>query len=119
MISDLILRTDIGHSAAACSGRCSLHAGKRVAQDSVKDASLSEHLQAQQRNQRRNGRLSFQMSDSPCSNLSSTSKAEKTQKKYRNSRLEFAREQLTIGNVDIARAIVTEELERLKSSGGK
>ncbi len=110
---------DVGHCAAACSGRCSVHAAEQQQQEVVNagDTSLrgvAEALQIQHRSHRRNGRPKFQRNDSnqnPA--LSSSAKPKTSAGKQRNSRLDLAREALLNGNVTVARAIVAQELERL------
>jgi hypothetical protein len=115
---------DIGHCAAACSGRCSMHSATHEQQDVVNDANTSlrgvaEALQNQRRSHRSKGRPSFQRIDSQESRLSSNSKPKKSEGKHRNSRLDQAREALLNGNVTLARAIVSEELERLSKIQGQ
>lgn len=82
--------------------------------------SVNELPQTRQRHHRRHGRPGFQRNDSqspvPYLGSSSALKPKKSEKIYRNTRLEFAREQLLAGNVHVARAIVAEEMERLSQS---
>ncbi len=110
---------DVGHCAAACSGRCTVHAAERKQQEVVNagDTSLrgvAEALQIQHRSHRRNGRVKIQGNDSNHSSpLSSNAKSKTSAGKQRNSRLDLAREALLNGNVAVARAILAQELERL------
>ncbi len=112
---------DIGHCAAACSGRCSLHA-KQEQQEMVNEEHTSlrrgeEPLQTQQRRHRRHGQPSAQRNDGQNLRLSSNSKPMRSEG-YRNSRLDLAREALLNGNTAFARSILEAELERLGKSEG-
>ncbi|KAF7504142.1 hypothetical protein GJ744_002660 [Endocarpon pusillum] len=110
---------DAGHCAAACSGRCSVHAAEQEQQEALNagDTSLrgvAEALQTQHRRHHRNGRPKLQRNDSSQNSRLSSSPTPKTSAgKQRNSRLDLAREALLNGNVTVARAIVAQELERL------
>lgn len=110
---------EVGHCAAACSGRCSVHAGEREPQEVLNagDTSLrgvAEALQTQHRKHRGNGRPKAQRNDSSQNSHRSSSPIPKTSAgKQRNSRLDLAREALLNGNVTLARAIVAQEVERL------
>lgn len=113
---------DIGHGAAACSGRCIFHA-KHEQQDGLNEENGSprdavEPFQTPRRRHRRNGRSSFQRDDSQNVHLNPNSNPKISEAQYRNSRLDFAREALLNGNVVIAQAIVSEELERLSKTDG-
>lgn len=110
---------DVGHCAAACSGRCSVHSAEQEQQEvsNAGDTSLrgvAEASQIQHRRHRRNGRPKLQRNDSSQNSpLSSSPKPKMPTGKQRNSRLDLAREALLNGNVTVARAIVAQELERL------
>lgn len=105
---------EIGHCAAACSGRCCLHATEEKQQDGMTEANASlrgvaEALQTQ----RRSHRPSFQRIDNQNVRLVSSPKPKRSDGEYRNPRLELARQALLNGNTTIASAIVAEEMERL------
>lgn len=100
-VSHLTFSTDTGHCAAACSGRCSLHAAKKDDEDVAVNGNdllpnVTEPLRPRKRHHRRSN-----------SNSSSASTEDL------HSRLERARQELRLGNVHIARAIVAEEMEKL------
>lgn len=111
---------DIGHCAAACSGRCSLHATKEERDDVGNQVKaplrgVAESLQTQQRCHGRHGQPSFQRDDIENLRLSSGPKPRGLKGKRRNNRLDQAREALLNGDVEIAREIVAAELERLNA----
>lgn len=115
---------EIGHCAAACSGRCSLHAASQEQPNVITNADTSEQdvaeafpTQGRSHHRRSSGRPTFQTKDSQNVRLSLSAKPKISERRYRNSQLEQAREALLNGNVIVARAIVSAEMERLLSKG--
>lgn len=109
---------DIGHCAAACSGRCTLHAPKKQEQQVANETStwlpgVAESLHTPRRKHGASGRTSFLKSEDEDLFLSSGMKPTGAERKPPCSRLDLAREALLNGNADLARAIVKEEMERL------
>jgi hypothetical protein len=129
---------DVGHCAAACSGRCCLHAAEHrqpdravVTAEANNNSSLRGVAEALQ-TQHRSHRIGFQRNDpqnlrqvsantittnnhptTTTTTAAILSRPKRAKGEYRNPRLELARQALLNGNTAMASAIVADELERL------
>ena len=97
---------DVGHCPAACSYRCILHAPPQPS-----DVTSNDPLQKQKRHHRRKARPKLVVSDGTGSSVPLSPQLSSPVRG--NERLEKAREELLCGNVNLARQLVQEELERL------